>query len=273
MRSPFPALAGIVTLVGCLSDPMDTPRRDRMTPPEPLSDAFYMLQPEDLRGQSHQGLPPVDLGAYGLFVCNAGMDPDEVRAARPGAVVLGYANSHQVPLWGTSELWTSYRALFAEEDYWHDASGNRISTWTNTEELRYTPENAADLAAFLAARWAGWDGIYLDDVYGVLPANPVLNRLPVTSAEWVTVRAEWVAYRDALVTQLAAAYPGLIVGNVGNGGQAVAHLPLDGLCAEEWWPAALPSILAEFARHHPSLCIAWEWDPGSTARKGDVRYR
>jgi hypothetical protein len=273
MRTQLTALAGVVVVAGCFSEPLETPRRDSIEPPEPLSDAFYMLQPEDLLGQNHQGLPPADLTAYGLFVCNAGMDPDEVRARRPGAVVLGYANSHQVPLWGNSEPWTSYRALFAEEDYWHDASGNRVSTRANTEELRYTAENAADLASFLAARWAGWDGIYLDDVYGVLPANPVLNQLPVTSAEWATVRAEWVAYRDALVTQLGAAYPGLIVGNVGNVGSAVAHLPLDGHCAEEWWPTELPAILAQFQRLDPSLCIAWEWDAGDAARRGDVRYR
>jgi hypothetical protein len=273
MRKLTFALTGCATLLGCLSDPMATPRKGPMDPPAPLADAFYMVQPEDLRGESHQGQPVVDLSPYGLLVCNAGIDPDAARAARPGAVVLGYANTHQVPLWGDTELWNSYRALFAEEDYWHDGSGNRISTWQNTEELRYTPENAADLAAFLAARWAGWDGIYLDDVYGELPVSPVLNQLPVTSAEWPAVRAEWVAYRDALIAQLAAAYPKLVVGNVGNGAALVAHLPLDGICAEEWWPNGVPTILVEFARHDPSLCVAWEWDAGELGRKGNIRYR
>jgi hypothetical protein len=271
MRKVLLVLAGSGSMLGCLGDPMSTPRRPPA--PDPLSDAFYMLQPEDLRGESHQSLQPVDFAAYGLFVCNAELDPDAVRAARPGAVVLGYANSHQVPLWGSGDPWTSYRALFAEDDYWHDANGNRVSTWTNTEELRYTAENAADLAAFLAARWAGWDGIYLDDVYGELPANPVLNQLPLTSAEWPAVRAEWIAYRDALITELAGLYPGRLVGNVGNGAARVSYLPLDGICSEEWWPTDVPSILAEFAHHDPTLCVAWEWNPDGLGRKGDIRYR
>jgi hypothetical protein len=246
-------------------------------PDAPLGQAFYMLQPEDLRGETHQGLPPADLGAYDLFVCNAEMVPSQIRtAAGADVTLLGYASPHQVPTWGTGELWTSYRALFVETDYWHvdgSDSGPRVSTWAGTEELRYTDSNARKLAPFLAQRWASWDGIYLDDLFGAL-APQLLQKLPVTSAEWPQVQADWAVFRDILVTELRAAYPGFLVANSGYGTDLVAaQLPLDGVCAEEWWPTHRPVILSGFRQKNPALCVAWEWDPGQDGRRGNIRYR
>lgn len=239
----------------------------------PLLDAFYLLQFEDVRGESSNGEPVVNLADYGFLVCNAGIDRDSVRVAAPHATAFGYLSPHQVPLWGQNDqLFNDYRALFSNSDYWTDASGNRISTWPNTEELLYTAANATKLAQFVVARWDQWDGLYLDDLWGEL-VPLTLAILPITEAEYPQAQADWAIFRDTFVRTVRLTYDRPIVANVGPLGDGVAHLDLDGLASEEWWPERTDDILNDFSRYDPAMCISWEWDAGDAARRGNIRYR
>lgn len=252
------------------------PFEDRSTGPDGSDpsprEAYYLVQEQDLSGQSTDGQPAPDLTRYGFLVCNPGLDPDEVRAAAPQALVFGYVNSHQVPLWGDDAFWNDYRALFDSTDYWIDGHDQRASTWENTEEMLYTPANAEKLASYVVAHWGGWDGIYVDDCFGSL-ADIILQRLPATPAEWPQVQADWAVFRDTLIAALQAGTGQPIVGNAGLTAPDIRHLGIQGVCSEEWWPAYTDVLLAEFARYDPDLCVAWEWDAGEAARPGDIRYR
>lgn len=250
--------------------------------PTPLNPAFYMGQHPDTRGESYKGQPVEDMKQYGLIVWNPNVPVDDCRKVAPDAVHLGYCDVRWVPAppeeggWGSdASVFGAKRRAFPDDAYWYDEAGKRVSIWPNTWELRYTLENAARMAQFILDHYGEWDGVYFDDLHAALP-NRYLEQLGVPLEFWPLTQREFYAYRDAIVEQVRAGFPDAkLVSNTGWNVSAVAHLPLDGVCAEEWWPAdrgrTLQSMVTDF---DPTLCVAWEWDTTTEGvRWGKIRYR
>jgi hypothetical protein len=122
---------------------------------------------------------------------------------------------------------------------------------------------ATRLAAFAAREYRGWDGIFLDELWGQVPPW-ALRKLPGSRArEWPRIRAEWDAYRDRFVAEMRARYDGLLIANVGRRPERVRHLDLDGISIEhEFVTSAEESLrfVHEFRRYPATRCIAWDWN-------------
>jgi hypothetical protein len=273
MREPLP-LALAVILAAC-SQPFDEAGTAAGADPEPeeLLPAYYLVQPQDLQGLPTNGVPAPDLTQFGLLVCNAGLDPADVRVAAPQATVFAYVSSHFVALWGAGNpIHDAWRAAFDSTAFWVDGQGQRTSTWVNTEELLYTAENGLTLAGLVLEHLGGWDGIYVDDCWANLSPT-IYSQLPVPQADWPLVEQDWDAFRESFLLTLRAGTPQLIVGNSGSSAVELRHVGLDGFACEEWVPSERPIVLEEFKRYDPRYCVTWEWEALPLARAGDIRYR
>lgn len=266
MKRILPIALALLALAGCGEAPE-------------LRGAFYMGQGEDARGTSHKGQAPVDLSRYQLVVWNPGVDLEMIREAAPSAVHLAYVDIRWVAhAWGSpSSIFGRERAAFDSSAYWQDDAGAIVEVWPGTWELLYTVENADRKAEFILEQLQEWDGIYLDDCHAALPTRYATQLQAASGRDVGAISADFLVYRDRLVEQLRAGRrEGLkLVGNVGWGVwlPTISRLRLDGVCAEEWWPADRAAMVDAFRAYDRRLCVSWEWNAGLDALPGIVRYR
>jgi len=251
-----------------------------------MQSAFFMGKMNDITGEPlWNNAPLYDLSQFNLIVCGIECDPIAIKEVAKDAKLIAYIPSRFTANWDKQNpMHQNWRKSFAEDNYLHDANGNRISvTWEKTDELFYSHNTALRYAIFIHSYFRtqqGWDGVYFDDwgenlapcMYRSTGCHSGTVGLPFPP---LFAQSIWDNYRKTLVETLRnlLSYDGLIICNSG----AYSRTPygeIDGICMEEWWPNGQSNFLEECKKFNPENCVTWEWSsPDSIARDGIIRYR
>jgi len=272
VNSALKLLAAVVAAVLLVVAIHHLTKEEVVAPDERLKPAFFIVQHADVRGEG------VELSPYGMLVCNPALDPDAVRAAAPDAIVLGYVHARHVPYtYGTDEsIFGQERAMYGDADYWPAADGGRLEIYPGSWEVRYTTPNAMRKIEHIATRYAGWDGVYIDELVGgdKLPAH-VERKFAAAGHDVEAVTAQWLGYRSLLVQGLRQRVPEQpVIANVGFGPAALRGLGLTGLTVEDHWPENRSEFESQAAFYGRGWCVAWEWTPTSERiREGVIRSK
>jgi hypothetical protein len=157
-------------------------------------------------------LAGIERDDYTLVIVNPGFSGHslaKVRTKFPDADLYVTVNAHSVPLWG--------EGVYTLDALRHETMDCLVPTG---ESLRYASAKANGTTALLdmsmeaaeeLANWAvgliGFDGLYIDELWGPVPAW-----FADAAGPWVDL-ARWAAYRDHLLHTLEEWAPGPVIAN------------------------------------------------------------
>jgi len=184
----------MLLVAGCFLAPEDGipshPPVD-LPPPDLEERAFFLLQPETLR----QANWPGDFVDYQIFVCNPGMDEDDLATIRhdvPGAKVLAYTSAQDVPLDNHqgNPYYDALAIMFPEEWCIHDLNTGEIvriqghGTDYAVPSFIVQQASADALVEFhrVVTMALPWDGFYIDQCNKIFPNHRKITLQEITDS-------------------------------------------------------------------------------------------
>lgn len=248
--------------------------------------AFFRAGGPDVRGETD-----VDLSSYSVLVCNSSLDPAKVRTVAPNATLLAYVIPRAVPLSGPNNtvkqslraamglgIGATGRPYVLDDDareswYFYGVDGHLVTdpSYPKLVMLRPVLDAAEAYAQWINAHLIpGWDGLYLDDFWEILPERYAIPWHDSMDAPGI----RWRYWRDYFSDLLCSFTGKPLVGNIGK---TQHNFPkhLDGICLENRHGsvAELATAFVE-ARKLPRPDLNTWWSPDeSVAISDDLAMR
>lgn len=236
-------------LVGCLAAPEGAHQVGPISPPSELSKAYFILQPDELRGNNW----PEMYSDYELFVCNPGlsaMDLDLIRAAVPGAICLAYTSVQDVPIFTHpgNPYYDALTAAFPEEYCIRDLETDEIvriygyGTPSAVPSWIVKGESIDAMVDFhrTVTMTTPWDGFYIDQCTKSYPNHRKITLQEITDSfdidwdgvadtvEFLSQRYEY--WRPKYTLAMRQAFPDKIM--LANAGGRLDDPRLNGISLE-----------------------------------------